>query len=63
MGVANELDAMERIGVLPNCWNGPIKREHLSEQHHAWSQEKNQKNQERLSQYDTLATDLKTNSI
>ena len=51
---------MERIGVLPNCWNGPIKREHLSEQRHAWSREKNQTHQELLSQHDTLAAELKT---
>jgi hypothetical protein len=61
--VANELEAMERIGVLPNRWNGPIKREHLSEQRQAWSREKNKAHQERLSQHDTLAADLKTVSI
>ena len=54
---------MEDIGILPNRWNGPIKREHLSEQRHAWSQEKNQTHLERLSQYETLAADLETVSI
>jgi hypothetical protein len=54
---------MERTGVLPNRWNGPIKREHRSEQRHAWSREKNQTHQERLSQYDALAADLETVSI
>jgi hypothetical protein len=54
---------MERIGVLPNRWNGPIKREHLSEQRHAWSREKNQTHQERLSQHDALAAELETVSI
>jgi len=54
---------MERIGVLPNRWNGPIKREHLSEQRHAWSREKYQTHQEHLSQHDTLTADLETVSI
>jgi hypothetical protein len=54
---------MERIGVLPNRWNGPTKREHLSEQRHAWSREKNQTHRERLSQHDALAADLETVSI
>ena len=54
---------MEDIGILPNRWNGPIKREHLSEQRHAWSQEKTQTHLERLSQYETLAADLETVSI
>ena len=54
---------MERIGVLPNRWNGPIKREHLSEQRRAWSREKNQTHQEHLSQHDALAADLQTASI
>ena len=61
--VANELEAMERIGVLPNRWNGPSKREHLSEQRRAWSHEKNQTHQERLSQHDALSADLATVSI
>jgi hypothetical protein len=61
--VANELEAMEQIGVLPNRWNGPIQREHLSEQRHAWTWEKNQTQQERLSQHDALAADLETVSI
>ena len=61
--VANELEAMERNGVLANRWNGPIKREHRSEMRHAWSREKNQTCQERLSQHDTLATELETVSI
>lgn len=51
---------MERIGILPNRWNGPIKREHLSEQRHAWSREKTQMHQERLSQHDALVADLET---
>ena len=54
---------MEDMRILLNRWNGPIKREHLSEQHHAWSQEKNQTHLERLSQYETLAADLETVSI
>jgi hypothetical protein len=61
--VANELEVMEHIGVLPNRWNGPIKREHLSEQRHAWSREKNQTHQERLSQHDALVADFETVSI
>ena len=40
--VANELKAMERTALLPNRWNGPTKQEHLREQRHAWSREKNQ---------------------
>ena len=58
--VANQLEAMERIGVPLNRWNGPIKQEHLSEQHHDWSWEKNQTHQECLSQHDTLAAELET---
>jgi hypothetical protein len=54
---------MERIGVLPNRWNGPIKREHLSEQRQAWSREKSQTHQEHLSQHDTLKADLEKVSI
>jgi hypothetical protein len=54
---------MERNGVLPNRWNGPTKREHRSEKRLAWSREKNQTHQERLSQHDTLAAELETISI
>ena len=54
---------MENNGILSNRWNGPIKREHRSEQRHAWSREKNQTHQERLSQHDALASDLETVSI
>jgi hypothetical protein len=54
---------MERNGVLQNRWNGPIKREHRSEKRLAWSREKNQTHQERLSQHDTLAAELETTSI
>lgn len=56
---------MEQVGVLPNRWNGPIKREHLSEQRHAWSRpgEKNKAHQEHLLQYDTLTADLETVSL
>ena len=61
--VANELEAMEQNGVLANRWNGPTKREHRSEKRHAWSQEKNQTRQERLSLHDTLTADLETVSI
>ena len=61
--VANELEAMEQNCVLANRWNGPTKREHRSEKRHAWSQEKNQTRQERLSLHDTLTADLETVSI
>jgi hypothetical protein len=61
--VANELEAMERNGVLANRWNGPIKREHRSEMRHTWSREKTQTHHERLTQHDTLAADLETVSI
>ena len=54
---------MERLGVLPNRWNGPIKREHLSEQRRAWSHEKNRTHQEHLSQHDALSADLAAVSI
>ena len=54
---------MERIGILPNCWNRPSQREHLSEQHHAWTWEKKQTHQERLLQHDALAADLEGISI
>ena len=57
------MEAMERSGVLPNRWNGPIKRERLSEQRRAWSREKNQTHQENLSQYEALSDDLATISI
>jgi ATP-dependent Lon protease len=61
--VANELEAMEQNGVLANRWNGPIKREHCSEQCQAWSWDKNQTHQERLTQHDSLAADLEKVSI
>ena len=48
---------------MPNRWNGPIKREHLSEQRHAWGREKIQTHQELLSRHDALAADLETISI
>ena len=54
---------MERLGVLPNRWNGPIKREHLSEQRRAWSHKKNRTHQEHLSQHDALSADLAAVSI
>ncbi|KAF8951490.1 hypothetical protein BDZ97DRAFT_1909987 [Flammula alnicola] len=61
--VVNELEAMEKNGVLPKRWNGPNEREHLSEQRRAWSHEKKKTHQERLSQYDILEAELDTVSL
>jgi len=46
--VADELEAMERNGVLPKRWNGSAEREHLNTQRQAWTHAKKKDRDDKL---------------
>lgn len=56
--VAEELDAMEQNCILPNRWNGPMEREHLSSQRHSWNHAKKRTRDDQISQFQALETEV-----
>lgn len=58
--VADELEAMERNGVLPKRWNGSAEREHLNTQRRAWTHAKKKDRDDKLAHHDEFTVELQT---
>lgn len=56
--VVDELEVMEQNAVLPKCWNGPSKQEHINTQCRAWSHAKQKDCDDKLAHHDEFTAKL-----
>ncbi|KAF8155402.1 hypothetical protein B0H34DRAFT_675602 [Crassisporium funariophilum] len=55
--IADELDLIEDIGILPNPLNGPVDQEHRSTQRQNWASQKANTRNQHLSQHNALISE------